>query len=80
MKPALNSALTAIRRAAAWYVMRSLEITLAGKVEAWPHIDDPLTRAQMDLSIRQLSKDLCRARSHYSTFLPPGRRIVWDMA
>ena len=80
MKTAIKSALTAVRRAAAWYQMRSLEINLHGAVESLPYIRDPDTYAAMQVAIRAMSKELCRARSHYTSFLPPGRRIVWESA
>lgn len=80
MKSALKSASTAILRALAWYRMRSIEINLSGAVEALPHVRDPDTVAAMQLAIRAMSKELCRARSHYTSFLPPGRRIVWESA
>lgn len=76
----INAAFTTLRRWAAHYRMRSLEITLAGSVDALPHVRDPLTRERMKLSIRELRRALCKARADYIALLPAGKRIVWDLA
>ena len=39
--------LTAIRRAIAWHQMRSIEINLAGALDALPYVNDELTREAM---------------------------------
>ena len=80
MKSALTTALTAIRRAAAWYAMRSIEINLAGAVETLQHVKDVDTRLAMQLAIRGMSRDLCKARARYTSLLPVGERRVWDLA
>jgi len=54
--------LTAIRRALAWYQMRSIEINLAGAIDAIPYVRDELTREAMHLSIKRMSIELCAAR------------------
>ena len=53
MKTIIKTALTAIKRAAAHYRMRSIEINLAGAVETLQHVNDPLTRERMRLAIRE---------------------------
>ena len=80
MKTIIRSTLTVVRRWAAHYRMRSLEITLAGAVDALPHVHDTLTRERMKLAIRGLRRDLCKARADYTALLPAGKRIVWDLA
>lgn len=76
----LDSTLTTLRRWAAHYRMRSLETTLSGAVDSFPHVRDPLTRERMKLSIRELRRELCKARADYIALLPAGKRIVWDLA
>ena len=80
MKTILKSALTAIRRSAAHYRMRSIEINLAGAVETLRHVNDPLTHEHMRLAIREMSRSLCKARAEYIALLPAGRRITFDIA
>ena len=72
--------LNAIRRAIAYYQMRSVEINLAGTVESLPYVRDELTREAMMLSIKRMSIELCSRRAHYQSFLPPGHRHVWRIA
>ena len=80
MKTILKSALTAIRRAAAHYRMRSIEINLAGAVETLPYVNDPLTRERMRMAIREMSRSLCKARAEYIALLPAGARMTFDIA
>lgn len=80
MKTAIKSALTAARRAVAYWQMRSIEINLAAAIDVLPHINDTDTREHMQLSIKRMSRDLCRARGHYQSFLPPGQRRIWRFA
>lgn len=72
--------ITLILRAIAWYQMRSIEINLAGAVDSLPYIRDPDTIEHMRLAIKRMSKELCRARARYQSFLPPGDRHVWEVA
>lgn len=80
MKTIIKTTLATLRRWAAHYRMRCLEITLAGSVDALPHVRDPLTRERMKLSIRELRRELCKARADYIALLPAGKRIIWDLA
>lgn len=80
MKTILKTVLTAIRRSAAHYRMRSIEINLAGAVETLPHVKDPLTRERMRLAIKEMSRSLCKARAEYIALLPAGSRITFDIA
>ena len=80
MKTLVKSALTAIRRAAAHYRMRSIEINLAGAIDTLPYVNDPLTRERMRLAIREMSLALCKARAEYIALLPAGRRMTFDIA
>ena len=80
MKTLLKSALTAIRRAAAYWRVRSLEINLQGALDVLPHVRDRDTRDAMTLSINRMRKELVRARGDYQATLPPGRRVTWSVA
>lgn len=80
MKTALKTALTAARKALAWYRMRSIEIHLAGALDTLPYIKDRDTVDHMRLSIRAMQRELCRARAHYQSFLPVGERMTWEVA
>lgn len=80
MKTIIKSLLTAIKRAAAHYRMRSIEINLAGAIETLPHVNDPLTRERMRLAIREMSRSLCKARAEYIALLPAGSRMTFDIA
>lgn len=91
MKTALKTASTATARAAkaigsplrrwfAWHQMRSVEIALHDAYTTLDFIADNETRALMQANIRILSRELCRTRSHYQSFLPAGQRIVFDHA
>ena len=80
MKSALKSAWTAIRRAFAWYHMRSLETNLAGMIDTLPLVRDEDTRSAMRLSIAITCKELCRARANYNALLPAGQRRTWTLA
>ena len=72
--------ITLILRAIAWYQMRSIEINLAGAVDSLPYIRDPDTIEHTRLAIKRMSKELCRARARYQSFLPPGDRHVLEVA
>lgn len=80
MKHAFKTASTAVLRGVAYWKMRSVEINLAGAVDTLPYIKDADTLDAMRLSIRMMSKELCRARANYQRFLPPGERHTWDVA
>lgn len=80
MKTALLRLATFCRRAFAWYQMRSIEINLAGAVESLPFVRDAETREHMQLAIKRMSRELCRARAHYQSFLKPGHRQIWTIA
>ncbi len=80
MKTAIKPALTVLRRWAAAYRMRSIEINLAGAIDTLPLVRDPLTRERMQLAIREMSLALCRARADYTALLPAGQRRIWDLA
>lgn len=69
-----------IRHGAAWCQMRALEKSLQGKLDTIPYVSDEPTLAAMHASIQQLQIDLAAARSHYSSFLPAGQRVVWEVA
>ncbi len=80
MKSALISALTAARRACAWYAMRSLETNLAGMIDTLPMVRDEDTRSAMRLAIARTCKELCRARANYLALHKPGQRRTWELA
>lgn len=80
MKTILKTALTATARTLAYWRMRSIEINLAGAIDSLPYVKDQDTLASMHLSIKVMSKELCRARAHYQSFLKPGKRLTWSVA
>lgn len=80
MKTALKTLSTAIKRLIAWHQMRAIEIALSDAYDLLHYIDDLDTYERAQLNIRALSRELCRLRAHYQSFLPAGRRIVWDIA
>jgi len=72
--------LNVVLRSVAKFQMRSLEISLQGKLDTLPYVTDEATLASMRVTIRQLQKDLAKARSRYQSFLPVGDRFVWEVA
>lgn len=72
--------LNAVLRSVAGFQMRSLETTLQGQLDAIHDIADAPTKAAMRASIRQLRKDLAKARAKYQSLLPVGDRRVWNLA
>ena len=80
MKSATKTASTALKRWLAHYRMRCIEIHLAGMVETLPHVRCVETRLAMQSAIRLACRELCRARAEYQSYLPPGKRIVWEVA
>lgn len=80
MKSALKTAANTILRGAAYWQMRSVEINLAGAIDTLPYVKDADTLDAMRLSIRRMSKELCRRRAQYQRFLPPGQRHTWEVA
>ncbi len=84
MKTALKTASTVIirtlKRWFAWHQMRSVEIALHDAYITLDHITDADTYALAQANIRILSRELCRTRAHYQSFLPAGRRIVFERA
>ena len=76
----MKKTIKTIRRAWAYFQMRSIEINLAGMVETLPWVRCELTRARMQLQIKAVSIELCKARAHYQSFLPVGERRTWVIA
>lgn len=80
MKTLIRNTLTAARRSAAYWRMRSLEINLASMREIYPAIEDMETRRDMHRAMRNASEALASARADYQQFDQPGVRRVWDLA
>ena len=76
----VRNMLTVVRRSAAYWRMRSLEITLDAMREIYPSIEDMETRRNMYRAMRNASEALASARADYQQFDQPGVRRVWDMA
>jgi len=72
--------LNVVLRSVAKFQMRSLEISLQGKLDTLPYVTDEAALASMRVTVRQLQKDLAKARSRYQSFLPAGERFVWEVA
>jgi hypothetical protein len=70
---------TTLRRWWAWHQMRSVEIALHDAYVTLDLISDPDVWCAAQANIRLLSRELCRTRAHYQSFLPNGQRIVWDI-
>lgn len=68
------------RRALAAFRVRRIEISLQDKLDLIPDVHDTATRAAMHESIKQLRRDLAKARSQYSELLPVGKRAIWKLA
>lgn len=69
-----------ISKAAAYWQMRSLEISLQDALDTLQFVRDTDTLAGMHLSIKVMRAELSRARAHYQSFLPPGRRMTFRVA
>lgn len=80
MKQAIKTAITVVRRSAAWYAMRELEMSLSDTVDTLAMVTDTETRLAMQIAIRSLRRELCKARAHYASFTKPGVVRIWDMA
>ena len=84
MKSALKTASTAIvrtlKRWLAWHKMRAVEIALSDAYVTLDYISDLDTVDLAQANIRLLSRELCRTRSEYQSHLPPGDRIIFDIA
>jgi len=80
MKTFIRNMLTAARRSAVYWRMRSLEINLASMREIYPAIQDMETRRDMHRAMRNASEALASARADYQQFDQPGVRRVWDLA
>ena len=80
MKTVTGNTLTALRRYAAYWRMRSIEINLASMREIYPAIADQETRRDMHRAMRNASEALASARADYQQFDQPGVRRVWDIA
>lgn len=76
----MKKLIQALRRNWAYWTMRSIEINLAGMVDTLPFVRCELTRQAMRLQIKAVSRDLCKARAHYQSFLPVGQRRTWVVA
>ncbi len=77
---AISAARHALRRHAAYTRMRAFEDSLRSACETLPYVTDDLARNAMRNNIQMLSRELCRARADYQSFLPPGERIVFNIA
>jgi hypothetical protein len=84
MKTALKTVSTAtirtLKRWIALYQMRSAERALHDAYRTLDDTTDPETRDVVMINIHRLSRELCRTRAHYQSFLPAGRRIVFERA
>ena len=80
MKSAINTAITVVRRSAAWFAMRELERSLSDTVDTLTMVSDTETRLAIQISIRRLRRELSKARAHYNSFSNPGVVRIWDLA
>ncbi len=84
MKTALKTASTAtirtLKRWFAWHQMRSVEIALHDAYRTLDYITNPEARDKAMINIHMLSRELCRTRAHYQSFLPAGKRLIFENA
>jgi hypothetical protein len=80
MKTAIKSALTAAARVVLWFQIRSVEITIHGQTECLAMVADPLLHGRITIARHEARRELARLRGRYIATLPPGRRIVWELA
>lgn len=84
MKTALKTASTAtiriLKRWIALYQMRSAERALHDAYRTLDYITNPEARDKAMINIHRLSRELCRTRAHYQSFLPAGKRLIFENA
>ena len=84
MKTALKTASTAairtIKRWIAWYQMNSAELALIDAYRTLDETTNPEARDIINIKIHRLSRELCRTRAHYQSFLPAGKRLIFENA
>lgn len=84
LKTALKIASTAtirtLKRWIAIYQMRSAERALHDAYRTLDYITNPEARDKAMINIHMLSRELCRTRAHYQSFLPDGKRLVFEQA
>jgi len=76
----MKKLIRAVRQYWAYWKMRSIETNLAGMIDTLPLVRCELTRQAMQLQIKAVSLELCKARAHYQSLLPVGQRRTWTMA
>jgi hypothetical protein len=80
MKTVIRNTLTAARRMALHFQMRSLESHIDGCDECLQCVRDPVVCLQIKLSRNIACRELARLRAEYNATLPPGKRAVWGWA
>jgi len=84
MKTALKTASTAtirtFKRWIALYQMRCAERALHDAYRTLDETTNPEARDIINIKIHRLSRELCRTRAHYQSFLPAGKRLVFEQA
>ncbi len=80
MKTVIRNTLTAARRMALHFQMRSLESHIDGCDECLQCVRDPVVCLQIKLSRNIACRDLAKVRAAYNATFQPGVRNVWRTA
>ncbi len=80
MKTVIRNTLTAARRMALHFQMRSLESHIDGCDECLACVLDPLLVMRIKVSRNISCRELAKVRAAYNATFEPGVRRVWDLA
>ena len=80
MNPIIRNTLTAARRVALRFQMRSLESHIDGCDECLTCVRDPLLVMRINVSRNISCRELARVRAAYNATFEPGVRNVWRTA
>ena len=80
MKTVIRNTLTAARRMALHFQMRSLESHIDGCDECLECVRDPVVTLRIKVSRNISCRELARVRAAYNATFEPGVRRVWDLA
>ena len=80
MKTIIRNTLTAARRMALHFQMRSLEQHIDGCDECLACVRDPLIVMRINVSRNISCRELAKVRAAYNATFKPGVRNVWEAA
>lgn len=76
----MKTLLKLLQRALAHYHMRCLEIQLQDQTDALQHVEHINAYRDIFRARAATQRELCAARQHYISLLPPGQRCTWRTA